>query len=148
MRRIFRSRWILPGSLSLNVFFVVFLLVVSSPFGFRPEFPPPPSEMAERMARTLPPADAAIFRQAFAARETDLTRSREVHLSVPTRVRAVLSAPELDVASLKAVFDDARAAHEIMDSALESAMIEAVSKMSTEGRRKLSEWQPPRPPSP
>ncbi len=138
------AHWLLSASLSLNVFLATAVAVGLAWHGFRPPPPPPdPMEIAAGMAVKLPPADAAILRQAFAARSEVFARSRDLHSGTPARIRQVLEAPDYDPQTLKTIFAEARAAHEAMDAALEATMIEAFGQMSPASRRKLAEWEPP-----
>jgi uncharacterized membrane protein len=139
------SHWLLTASLSLNVFLVTSIAVGLAWHGFRRPPPPPPDplEIADDMASGLPAADAAILRQAFADRSAVFARARGLHADTPARIRQVLEQPEYDPRALQAIFVEARAAHEAMDTALEATVTEAVGRMSPEGRHKLAEWEPP-----
>lgn len=148
MRRIRQVAWLLPASLALNVFLIVLLAVGLRPhlFGPGPWPPPPPHEMANRMAEGLPLKDGAILREAFAARAGEFERADAVHRALPERVRAILRAEPLNLSALAAAFNEASEARASMDRALSAAMMEASGKMSPEGRRALAEWAPPGPP--
>ena len=140
------TRWLLPASFALNVFLGAALLV----HALRPDFgppppPPPPGKLVEKIAATLPPADAEILRQAFATlpeREGRPRGPEEFH----RRLREALLAPNFDAEALRHSLAEGRAERDRFDLALEHALITAATAMSVEGRRKLADWRPPGPP--
>lgn len=147
MRAIRQVGWLLPASLSLNLFLIVFVLVGLRPHLFGPgPGPRPPYEMAQRMAEELPTNDGAILREAFAARAGEFERVEAVHRALPERIGAILRAEPLNLAALTAAFTEASEARSKMDAALSAAMVEASSRMSPEGRRALADLAPPGPP--
>lgn len=143
MRISISTKWVLTASLALNVFLATVLVVV-----YRPHRPPPldVAQIAERIAETLPAADAAILREIVAVRAPEIDRSRRLSRSLPDRVRAVLAKEEFDPEALRPVFADIAAAHQRMDEALAALVIEAATRMSPEGRAAIARWRPPPPP--
>lgn len=144
MERRTLSRWLLPFSLALNVFFATVIAMRPPHFG-HPPGPPNPNHIVERIADVLPPADAAILRQVFAAHSADIERGHALMHVMPNRVRAILAAPQLDNAALGQVMADDRAARATMDEAIQAVVMETIPKLSDEGRARLSRWDP-RPP--
>jgi uncharacterized membrane protein len=143
------SRWLLPVSLSLNVFLAVAMAVqlTSSP-GFGPPPPRPrPDRIAEEIAATMTPADGDILREVFASHAPQLARGPESFHALQDRIRQVMTAPTFDAEALRAVFAEGRQGRTAMDDAVEASLIEAATRLSPEGRRKLGEWRPgpPRP---
>ena len=98
------------------------------------------------MAEGLSADDAAILRDSFATHAPDMVAIDTVMRNMHGRIKEVLSAPAFDEAALRAVFADGRAARGRMDDAFEAAFIDAVKRISADGRKKLSTWEPPRPP--
>lgn len=141
----FSMRWVLSASLAVNVFLAI-VAVMGLQFPPPPPGPPNPMVFAERMAEILPAADAAILRQSFADHAGKLERTKEMSQDVRERVADVLRAPDFDPEALKTAFAAGRAAREVQDGAFAAAMAEAAARMSAEGRRKLADWKPPRPP--
>ena len=141
------SRWLLPLSLALNVFLAT-LAVMRPPFPPPRHGPPPsPAHIAERIAQTLPAADGAVLRQVFAVHAAEMERNHALIHALPDRVRAILAAPALDEAALKAAMADNRDAHAAMDDALAQVIVETATRLSPEGRAALARWDP-RPPHP
>jgi len=137
------TKWVLTASLALNVFLGTVLVVV-----YNPHHPPPPgiAQIAERIAETLPPADAVILREIVAVRAPAIESGNRMMRGFPDRVRAVLGKENFDPEALRPLFSDFVAVHQQMDEALAALVIEAASRMSPEGRAALSRWRPPRPP--
>lgn len=148
MGRDFLSRWALPASLALNVFLGT-VLVMREPWP--PHRPPPggppgPLGIVERLAGELPPADAAILRQAMARRGQEIEYQWRVWNGTPERVTTLLAAPGLDAAALRAALDEGRNAHGAVDAAVAEIVMEAATAMSAEGRHAVARWRPPGPP--
>lgn len=138
------NRWFLPLSLALNVFLGT---VIFTHYPRGPHFgPPPPNEIAQRIAETLPPGDGAILMEVFAAHLAEFEQSHQIQGEAPSRIRAALAAPVFSADALRAAFDINRAARQMIDDALAATLIESASRMSPEGRARLAKWEPPRPP--
>lgn len=152
-------RWVLPASLLLNVFFAGVIVALALPMLFGPPPRPPhgphdPLAMADRMAETLPPADAAILRAAF-AQQTDALRAAHRQMeSFPDRVRDALDAEPFRIDALAAVFADGRATRVAIEDAISASILDAAATMSPDGRHRLADWRPggpgrlPPPPGP
>jgi len=142
-------RWLLPASLSMNIFLAVTVAAHMQSHGFRPPpSQPSPARMIEEIAATLPSADAEILRQVFIRHADQIESAHHVRRALHDAVREALSAPTFDPNALRAAFAEGRRGRATMDDALESAIIEVASQMSVAGRRKLGDWtpSPPRPP--
>lgn len=137
------ARFLLPVSLFLNVFLGVAVAVHFLGTPPRPPGPPTPAAIMEEMAATLPPADAAVLREAFAAKVADMESADAVLRRMPDRVAEGLARPDFDAGQLREVFAAGRDARARMDAAIEAALVQAAGRMSPEGRRRLSEWKPP-----
>jgi len=137
-------RWLLPASLAVNALLGGMALTQ----WLRPGFPPPPprpERMIEEMAETLPQADAAILRQSFAARAPNLENRPRNREEMFLKIRAALKAEPFAPQALTAIFRDGRKVRDAIDDSIEDALVDAATKMSSEGRHKLAEWRP-RPP--
>ena len=142
------ARWLLPVSLALNIFFVV-LAVRHHPF-WHPR-PPDAGHIADFMTPGLPPADAAILQQSFAAHAGAMDEARKAGQDFPEKIRAALTANPFDPAALQAALKEGQSGHQAMEDAMASALIEAATKMSPEGRTALAarrQFGPPGPPGP
>ena len=139
------ARWLLPVSLALNLFFIV-LAVRHLPF-LHPH-PPDAGHIADFMTSNLPPADAAILQQSFAAHAAVMEEAHRAGQDFPEKIRAALTANPFDPGALSAALKDGQAGHQIMEDALAAALVEAAGKMSPEGRAALAARRQFGPPGP
>ncbi len=137
------TRWILPLSLSINIFMGVVFVVRPYSFGFG-GLPFSPGRIVAEMTAALLPADGAILRDVFAAHaDMPLSAPTSKGTRFPGGYGAILAAPVFEPKALRAVFATGRQAHEAMDRVLEAALLEATTRMSTAGRLKLAELDAP-----
>jgi uncharacterized membrane protein len=132
------TRLLLPASLALNVFLAVLALQHWRADGHPP---PPPGEIVEKMAATLPAADGAILREVFARHADGLELGRPGPGGLIERLGPILLAPDFDEAALRQIFADGRARRQGFDGALEQAVVESLRRMSPEGRARIAEWE-------
>jgi uncharacterized membrane protein len=146
------SRWLLIGSLALNLFFVgtigalVLRHYVAPSQPAVTERPRTAAARIERLAAPLPAADAEVLRAAFRARAADAEGAREALTRAYERVQAVLRAQPFDATQLRAAMADARAARPTYEQVMQDIFAAGAAGMSPEGRAKLAEW-PPRSPN-
>jgi len=126
------STWLLPLSLALNLFFVI-VAARHYPWG-RPRMMAP-HEVMLNLKANLSPEDAAILQQSFAAHQAEIEHGTQ---HFPDRIRAALAAEPFDPEALRAALDDGRALHQKMEESMASALVDAASKISPEGRVKLA----------
>lgn len=140
-----RLAWILAGSLAVNLVLLgVVLGTQLRPFGpqFGPHFgpPPPPRDAAafvERLADTLPEADARIVRDSYASHAHEL-ESRELAVSdARTEVARLLTRERVSAPELQAAFTAMRAASGAMEEEIQTIMLEILPKLSLPAREKL-----------
>lgn len=143
-------RLLLPLSLMVNAFLAGMLLSqwYGHPGAPPPPPPPRPERMIEDMAAVLPPVDAAILRQSFAKNTGGLKQPPRRHDDMIERMRQALDTEPFDPAALRQVFSDGRHNRDVIDNAIEAALVEAAATMSPEGRHRLASWHPPFPPPP
>lgn len=136
-----RRRWMpvaLIGSLGLNLFLGGFLLARPHHHGG----PPSPEHFVERMAATLPDADAAILRRSVANHRDDLAADHKRREEFPQRIQTILSAEPFDPKALAALFAEHDRAEQDSRETLQKALIEATTAMSAEGRHRLANFRP------
>lgn len=144
------SRVVLLVSLGLNLFFVgaAGALVV------RHSLSPPVASIAttdrsvaariERLAATLPAADADILRAEFRANAAMVQNAQDIYRQAQDRVRQALRADPFAIEPLRAAMTETRTARQGFDQPLQELIATAAAKMSAAGRDKLADW-PPRP---
>ena len=145
------SRWLLIGSLALNLFFVgtvgaLALRHIVAPGPAETERPRTAAARLERLAAPLPAADAAALRAAFRTRAAEAESARDALNRAYERVQAAMRAQPFDAAQLRAAMAEARAARPLYEATMQDILVAGAAGMSVEGRARLAEW-PPRPPS-
>ena len=135
------SRWLLLGSLALNLFFVgiALAMAIRSPVPAS-TWNPDVFVRIERVAESLPPADADLLRgeinkgrPALAAAQSDYHQSRD-------EIRAALRQDPFNAAALREVMARTRLARQNQDQILQNLFAEAAGKMSRSGRLALADW--------
>jgi len=141
-----RLRWLLLGSLALNLFFVG----AAGAVAFRYSSPVPLTTIAhidhslanrlDRIAASLPPADADVLRaqlrddaEKVASAQADLRLSQD-------DVRKSLRAEPFDAHAMRAAMAENRSAHDDYDQILHDMIASAAAKMSVVGRTRLADW--------
>jgi uncharacterized membrane protein len=141
-----RLRWLLLGSLALNLFFAG----AAGAVAFRYSSPVPLTAIAhidhslanrlDRIAESLPPADAEQLRmqlrgdaEKVASAQADLRLSQD-------DVRKSLRAEPFDADAMRAAMAENRTAHDNYDQVLHDMIASAAAKMSVVGRSKLADW--------
>jgi uncharacterized membrane protein len=141
-----RLRWLLLGSLALNLFFVG----AAGAVAFRYSSPVPLATVShidhslagrlDHVASSLPPEDADLLRAQLrveavkvAAAQADLRLSQET-------VRNSLRAAPFDADAMRAAMAENRIARQNFDQVLHDTIAAAAAKMSDVGRAKLAEW--------
>jgi len=145
-----RLRWLLLGSLVLNLFFVG----AAGAVAFRYSSPVPLTTVShightltgrfDRIAMSLPDADAEILRaeitqdaNKIAAAQADLRLSQD-------DVRKSLRAEPFDADAMRTAMAENRNARANFDVTLHDMLASAAAKMSEVGRNKLADWPPER----
>ncbi len=137
-------RWLLLGSLALNLFFVGIAIAMAV------RGPPPPSwdrnvfVRVERLAATLPPADAASLRAAIDANRQKLEAAQTQYHAAQDGIRAALRQEPFELDAMRAAMTKSRAARQNFDQILQGTFADAASKMSQAGRQAMADWPPGR----
>ena len=142
-----RVRWLLLGSLTLNLFFVG----AAGAVALRYSSPVPLTTIAHidhsliarfnRIAASLPPADAQVLRaqlrgeaQKVASAQADLRLSQD-------DMRKSLRAEPFDPEAMRVAMAENRTARDNFDQVLHDMIASAATKMSIVGRTKLADWR-------
>jgi len=142
------ARWILLGSLALNLF----LVGATGAFFARHYFAERAAASApadrsvaariERLATTLPPADADILRGEYRANAVAVDESRDAYRKAQDDVRQTLRVEPFDPGAMRAGMIKTRAARQTFDQLLQDVVASAAAKMSAGGRTRLADWPP------
>lgn len=142
------SRWLLFGSLALNLFFIGIggaLLVQDSGLG-----PAAPvafdrgvAARIDRLAAALPSDDGKLLRAAYTAHRADIDGSRAAYRKAQDATRAVLRVEPFDGTALRRAMAAMRDAKLAFDRKLQNLIAQVAADMSPTGRRKLADYHPP-----
>jgi uncharacterized membrane protein len=138
------SRWLLLGSLALNLFFVGVALALAV------RAPAPPSwdrnvfVRVERIAATLPPADADLLRGQIKANREAIESTQTIYQAAQDAIHATLRLEPFDDAAMRAAMAKTRAARQNFDQVIQGVFAGAAAQMSPAGRYGLADWPPGR----
>ena len=138
------ARWLLLGSLALNLFFVG----VAVAFAVRG---PAPSSWdrnvfvrVERIAATLPPSDADLLRGQIKTNRETIEDAQSKYRTAQDAIRETLRQEPFDAGAMQAAMAKSRAARQTFDQTIQGMFASAASQMSSAGRHALAEWPPGR----
>lgn len=139
------SRWLLLGSLALNLFFIGIAIAML----IRGSAPPPTWDRnvfvrVERIAATLPPADAGVLRGTINDTRQVLEKTQADYRAAQDQIRETLRREPFSSEDLRAAMSKTRTARQNFDQVLQGAFADAAAKMSPSGRQALADWPPRR----
>lgn len=142
MSRPTRSRWLWPllvASLSVNVLLASFVATLV----WRLDMPiveaTNPARVMQRAASFLAPEDRAAAERAVAEREAALATTEANVLAARARLVALLQAPELDPAAIRAAFEEVRTWRSRSFDLIVDAVLETLQTIPPDRRRELME---------
>ena len=138
------SRWLLLGSLALNLFFVgvAVALVVRAPAPTawdRNVF-----VRVEHIADTLPPADADQLRGQINANRQLIDDAQRQYHSAQDEIHETLRHEPFDVNAMRAAMAKTRSARQAFDQVIQGVFAFSASQMAPAGRKALANWPPRR----
>jgi len=105
----------------------------------RPPGPPRPEVIIERMARDLPPDDAARFRAATTPRLPQFAAARARMEQARAELARAMAQTPYDEGAVRTAMQAWQAAWLAMSEDLGANMLRALSELSPDGRRRLAE---------
>jgi uncharacterized membrane protein len=134
------SRWLLLGSLALNLFFIgiaaaMFIRGPAPRHWDRNVF-----VRVERLAATLPPADAQIVRAAMDTNHAAIAKAQDAYHQARDEMRESLRQDPFKVEALRAAGAKASAARQAYYDLIQNVFADAAAKMSPAGRYALADW--------
>jgi uncharacterized membrane protein len=138
------SRWLLLGSLALNLFFigVAIAMLIRAP---APSYwDPNVFVRVERLATTLPPADAEILRRRIAASHSAIDEAQAKYHSARQHIHEALRQEPFDVGAMRAATAQARAARLNFDQTIQGVFADIAADITPAGRQALANWPPGR----
>jgi uncharacterized membrane protein len=141
------SRWLLLGSLALNLFFIgiAAALVIRAPAP--PTWDRDVFVRVERLSVTLPPADADILRGAINANRVMIKSLQNKYYTAREAIHDTLRQEPFDPAAMRAAMAQTRAARQAFDQAIQGVFAGSAAKMTPAGRKALADWPPGRKPA-
>jgi uncharacterized membrane protein len=137
------SRWLLLGSLALNLFFVgvAAAMAIRGPAA-PPRWDPDVFVRIERLAAILPPADADTLRGAFAADHQKIADAQNAYYDARRDIHGTLRQDPFKVDDMRAAMAKMRAARQDYDREIQGVFAGAAVKMSSAGRHAVADWRP------
>ena len=139
------SRWLLLGSLALNLFFVgiAIAMMVRSP---APSWDRNVFVRVERLAATLPPTDADILRGEINTNRTAIENAQAAYHAAQDSIHNVLRQEPFDAEAMRTAMTKTRTARLTSDQTIQGVFAVIASKISPAGRQALANWPPGRKP--
>lgn len=138
------SRWLLLGSLALNLFFIGIAIAMA----VRPAAPPSWDRnvfvRVERLAASLPPADGDLLRGHIKTGREPIEDTQNKYRAAQDNIRKTLRQEPFDAAALQAAMAQTRAARQNFDQVIQGVFAASAAQMSTAGRQALADWPPGR----
>jgi len=138
------SRWLLLGSLALNLFFVGAAVAVAIRAPAAPAWDRNVFVRVERIATTLPPSDADLLRGQIKANREAIEDTQTKYRTAQDGIRATLRQEPFDPAVMREAMAKTRAARQIFDQVVQGAFAGVAAQMSAAGRHALADWPPGR----
>jgi uncharacterized membrane protein len=134
-----RWRIALAVSLAVNLLFAGIVGTwVARPLFRGPPSAPEFSRVIDRIALRLNDADAAVLRQAYAARRDDITKLSGNIRDARQKVRSALRAEPFSADTLGGTMNELSTARASFEAVIQDVMRESAVAMSAEGRRTLA----------
>ena len=138
------SRWLLLGSLALNLFFVGVALAMAIRAPAPPAWDRNVFVRVEHIADTLPPADADQLRGQINANRQLIDDTQRQYHSAQNQIHETLRHEPFDVEAMRAAMAKTRAARQAFDQVIQGVFAFSASQMSPAGRSALADWPPSR----
>jgi len=138
------SRWLLLGSLALNLFFVGVALAMAIRAPAPSYWDRDVFVRVERLAAALPPADAEILRGRIKTNRETIESAQTKYRSAQNTIRQALQREPFDAEAMRAAMAETRTARQTYDQAIQGVYADAAAQMSSAGRNALADWPPSR----
>ena len=138
------SRWLLLGSLALNLFFVGVALAMAIRAPAPPAWDRNVFVRVEHIADTLPPADADLLRGQINANRQLIDDAQRQYHSAQDEIHETLRHEPFDVNAMRAAMAKTRNARQAFDQVIQGVFAFSASQMTPAGRKALANWPPSR----
>jgi len=137
-------RWLLLGSLALNLFFVGVAVAMAIRAPAPPAWDRNVFVRVEHIADTLPPADADLLRGQINANRQLIDEAQTRYHSAQDAIHEALRHEPFDVNAMRAAMAQTRAARQAFDQVIQGVFAFSAAQMSPAGRQALADWPPRR----
>jgi uncharacterized membrane protein len=139
------SRWLLLGSLALNLFFVgvAVAMAIRAPAPPR-RWDPNVFVRVERLAATLPQDDADLLRGAIQANHDAIENAQTKYHAARDHILATMRQEPFKIEDLRAAMTGTRAARQAYDQVIQGVFADVAANMSPAGRRAVADWRNPK----
>lgn len=136
------SRWLLLGSLALNLFFVgvAVALTIRAP-GPPRRWDPNVFVRVERLTAALPAADALILREGMESRHNAIEAAQGRYHDAREAIRETLRQSPFKGDAMRAAMAETRAARQTFDQVIQGVFADAATNMSAQGRLVIANWR-------
>jgi uncharacterized membrane protein len=134
-------RWLLLGSLALNLFFVGVAVAMAVRAPAKPRWDPNVFVRVERIAEMLPPADAKIVLDGMRANHAAIDQAQTSYYAAREEIHETLRQDPFKVADMRAAMAKMRSARQTYDEVVQNVFADAAPKMSSAGRHALADWR-------
>ena len=138
------SRWLLLGSLALNLFFVGAAVAMAIRAPAAPAWDRNVFVRVERIATTLPPSDADLLRGQIDTNRAAIEDTQTKYRTAQHEIRVTLRQDPFDPAALREAMAKSRAARQNFDQVVQGVFAGVATQMSAAGRHALADWPPGR----
>ena len=132
------SRWLLLGSLALNLFFVGVAVAMAIRAPAPPAWDRNVFVRVEHIADTLPPADADLLRGQINANRQLIDEAQTKYHSAQDAIHEALRHEPFDVNAMRAAMAQTRAARQAFDQVIQGVFAFSATQMSPAGRQASS----------
>jgi uncharacterized membrane protein len=136
------SRWLLLVSLALNLFFVGIAVAMAVRAPTNSWWDQDVFVRVDRLAATLPQADAAMLRADIQADHDAIQGAQANFRASQDAVRATLRHEPFDAEAMHTAMAKTRAARQTYDETIQEVFAYAAAQMSQAGRNALADWPP------
>jgi len=134
------SRWLLLGSLALNLFFVGVAVAMAIRAPALPASDRNVFVRVEHIADTLPPADADLLRGQITANRQLIDEAQTKYHSAQNSIHVALRHEPFDADAMRAAMAQTRAARQAFDQVIQGVFAFSAAQMSPAGRHALADW--------
>jgi len=138
------GRWLLLGSLALNLFFVGIAVAMAIRAPTPSAWDRDVFVRADRIAATLPQADAAVLHRQIASAHDAIETAQRDYRTSQDAIRGTLRQDPFAAAAMRDAMAKTRAARQNFDQIIQGAFATAAAEMTQAGRHALADWPPGR----